>query len=138
MALLKSSHRTWQNTLWQNTFGPLKRQGEVPCIVASAGRCQNTTTTDCRLPSKTLRQVPLGCRKTQAADSMVDAVKESTRKVKMQEQRMVQMEDRAEGIDRQLDFVEETRRLADKTRADTDDVLPRSVKDWAVSRHERE
>ena len=58
---------------------------------------------------------------------MVDAVKESTRKVKMQEQRMVQMEDRAEGIDRQLDFVEETRRLADKTRADTDDVLPRLI-----------
>ena len=56
---------------------------------------------------------------------MVDSVKESNRKVKMQEQRMVQMEDRAAGIEKQLEFVAETRRLADRTRADTDDVLPR-------------
>lgn len=61
----------------------------------------------------------------QAADAMVDAVKEATRKVKMQEERMVKMEDRAEGIEQQLEDVAEMRRLADTTRADTDDILPR-------------
>jgi hypothetical protein len=63
--------------------------------------------------------------KMQAADAMVDAVKEATRKVKMQEERMVKMEDRAEGIEQQLEDVAEMRRLADRTRADTDDILPR-------------
>jgi DNA repair exonuclease SbcCD ATPase subunit len=71
------------------------------------------------------KQIAKLTEKMVAADGMVDAVKESTRKVKSQEQRVVKIEGEIKGHSQQFEVLAEFQKLAKDTRKDTDDLIRR-------------